>query len=92
MATTSVLLTVDRCCVPFFDRLISSFRSETSANLLLEKVKRDQEEAVSEAVEAVVAGALDFIRDHELKEIVHDHTAAVVTDDITRIYATVDIR
>ena len=35
---------------------------------------------------------VEYIRGHQLKELVHDHTAAVVTSDIAQIYATVDIR
>lgn len=56
------------------------------------KVNEEQEDAVSEAIEAAIAGVLEFIRGRQLEGIVHDHTAAVVTSDITRIYATVDIR
>lgn len=47
---------------------------------------------MSEAVQATLAGVLGFIRDRQLDEIIYDHTAEVVTADITRIYATVDIR
>lgn len=58
----------------------------------VKQAKREQEEAVSEAIEAVLAGAVGSIRHHQLEEIIHDHTAAIVTDDIAQIYATVDIR
>eukprot|EP00903_Cladosiphon_okamuranus_P014952 g13840.t1 len=55
------------------------------------EAKCEQEEAVCEAVEAVLRGVLGCIGGDQLKEIIHDHTAAVVTDDIAQIYATVDI-
>lgn len=58
----------------------------------MEQIKREQEEAVSEAIEAILAEVFEFVRVDQLKEIVHDHTAAIVTDDIAQIYATVDIR
>lgn len=56
------------------------------------KFNNEQEEAVSEAVQSTLAGVLGFIRDRQLDEIIYDHTAEVVTADISRIYATVDIR
>lgn len=56
------------------------------------KTKREQEEAVSEAVDHAVGGVLELIRNRQLDLISIDHTAEVVAGDIAQIYAMVEVR
>lgn len=56
------------------------------------KTKREQEAAVSEAVEHAVGEVLEVIRNRQLDLISIDHTAEIVAADIAQIYAMVEVR
>lgn len=56
------------------------------------KTKREQEAAVSEAVEHAVGGVLELIRNRQLDLISTDHTAEIVAADIAQIYAMAEVR
>lgn len=53
---------------------------------------REQEEAVSNAIEAVLRKVLEAIREHELDELGYKYSSTFVAESVLRVYTLANIR